>query len=191
MATALGKAGKNWRKTPDFPALPSVIARTLGKAGLFAECQATALGKGEGFAECQARALGKVGGFAECQATALGRGEGFAECQATALGKETFLKEIKILCREPTLGKQFWEKNYINSLPSVILETLGKATVMVNGHFSLPSVRSTLGKGFVECPTNDTRQRRLCRLFFLRVAFAECSARQSLCRVFLSLCRVP
>ena len=57
--TALGKAGKNWRKTPDFPALPSVIARTLGKAGLFAECQATTLGKGEGFAECQATALGK------------------------------------------------------------------------------------------------------------------------------------
>jgi len=81
MATALGKAGKNWRKTPDFPALPSVIARTLGKAGLFAECQATALGKGGGFAECQARALGKVGGF--------------AECQATALGKETFFKKNK------------------------------------------------------------------------------------------------
>ena len=53
--TALGKAGKNWRKTPDFLALPSVIARTLGKAGLFAECQATALGKGEGFAECHYR----------------------------------------------------------------------------------------------------------------------------------------
>ena len=55
MPTALGKAGKNWRKTPDFSALPSVIARTLGKAGLFAECQATALGKGEGFAECHRR----------------------------------------------------------------------------------------------------------------------------------------
>ena len=55
MATTLGKAGKNWRKTPDFPTLPSVIARTLGKAGLFAECQATALGKGEGFAECHYR----------------------------------------------------------------------------------------------------------------------------------------
>ena len=79
IATALGKAGKNWRKTPDFLALPSVIARTLGKAGRFTECQATALGKGEGF----------------------------AECQATALGKETFLKKIKIICRESTLGKQF------------------------------------------------------------------------------------
>ena len=54
-ATALGKAGKNCMKTPDFPALPSVMAKTLGKAGLFAECQATALGKGEGFAECHYR----------------------------------------------------------------------------------------------------------------------------------------
>jgi len=53
--TALGKAGKNCMKTPDFPALPSVMAKTLGKAGLFAECQATALGKGEGFAECHYR----------------------------------------------------------------------------------------------------------------------------------------
>jgi len=49
MATALGKAGKNCMKTPDFPALPSVMAKTLGKA------QATALGKGEGFAECHRR----------------------------------------------------------------------------------------------------------------------------------------
>ena len=100
MATALGKAGKNWRKTPYFPALPSVIARTLGKAGLFAECQATVLDKGEGFAECHHRHSAK-----------------------------RLLK--KILCREPTLGKQFQEKNYINSLPSVVLETLGKATVMI------------------------------------------------------------
>ena len=78
-----------------------------------------------------AKTLGKARLFAECQATALGKGEGFAECQATALGKETFFKKIKILCREPTLGKQFREKNYINSLLSVVLETLGKATVMI------------------------------------------------------------
>jgi len=103
MATALGKASKNWRKTPDFPALPSVIARTLGKAGLFAECQATALGKGEGFAECHRRHS----------------------------AKELLKKNKKILCREPTLGKQFRETNYINSLPSVVLKTLGKATVMI------------------------------------------------------------
>ena len=31
-----------------------------------------------------------------------------------------------------------------------------------------------LGKGFAECPTKDTRQRRLCRLIFYRVVFAEC-----------------
>ena len=177
MATTLGKAGKNWRKTPDFPALPSVIARTLGKAGLFAECQATALGKGEGFAECQARALGKGEGFAECQARALGKGEGFAECQATALGKETFLKKIKILCREPTLGKQFREKNYINYLPSVVLETLGKASAPLTATF-LCRVSTLDKEGFAD-------------FFFLRVAYAECSARQSLCRVFLGLCRVP
>ena len=70
MGTALGKAGKNCMKTPDFPALPSVIARTLGKARLFAECQATTLGKGEGFAECHRRHsannFGKAGLFAEC-----------------------------------------------------------------------------------------------------------------------------
>ena len=48
-----------------------------------------------------------------------------------------------------------------------------------------------LGKGFAECPTKDTRQRRLCRLFFCRVLFAECSTRQSLCRVQIGLCRVP
>ena len=50
---------------------------------------------------------------------------------------------------------------------------------------------SALGKGFAECPTKDTRQRRLCRLFFCRVLFAECSTRQSLCRVQIGLCRVP
>ena len=135
MATAFSKAGKNWRKTPDFPALPSVIARTLGKAGLFAECQATTLDKGEGFAECHRRHsannFGKAGLFVECQATALGKGEGFAECHRRHSAKELLKKNKKILCREPTLGKQFREKNYINSLPSVVLETLGKATVMI------------------------------------------------------------
>ena len=85
MATTLGKAGKNWRKTPDFPALPSVIARTLGKAGLFVECQAMALGKGEGFAECHRRHS----------------------------AKKLLKKNKKILCREPTLGKQFQEKKII------------------------------------------------------------------------------
>ena len=48
-----------------------------------------------------------------------------------------------------------------------------------------------LGKGFAECPTKDTRQRRLCRLIFYRVVFAECNTRQSLCRVQIGLCRVP
>ena len=99
MATALGKAGKNRRKTPDFPALPSVIARTLGKAGLFAECEATALGKEEGFAERHRRHsannFGKAGFFAECQATALGKGEGFAECHRRHSAKELLKKNKK------------------------------------------------------------------------------------------------
>jgi hypothetical protein len=43
----------------------------------------------------------------------------------------------------------------------------------------------------LECPTKNTRQRRLCRLFFYRVIFAKCYTRQSLCRVQLGLCRVP
>jgi hypothetical protein len=42
-------------KKSDFLALPSVMAKTLGKAGLFAECQDTTPGKGEGFAECPCR----------------------------------------------------------------------------------------------------------------------------------------
>ena len=50
---------------------------------------------------------------------------------------------------------------------------------------------SALGKGFAECPTKDTRQRRLCRRVICRVFFAECSTRQSLCRVQIGLCRVP
>ena len=72
-ATALGKVGKNCMKKPDFPALLSVMAKTLGKAGLFAECQDTTLGKGEGFAECLCRHSAKrllKKNFAESQHSA-------------------------------------------------------------------------------------------------------------------------
>ena len=48
-----------------------------------------------------------------------------------------------------------------------------------------------LGKGFAECLTKDTRQRRLCRHIFYRVVFAECSIQQNLYRVQIGLCRVP
>jgi len=47
-----------------------------------------------------------------------------------------------------------------------------------------------LGKAFAECPINDTRQRALCRQDFYGALFAECYTRQSLCQVFLGLCRV-
>ena len=56
--------------------------------------------------------------------------------------------------------------------------------------FSLPRAGSALSKSFAECPTNGSRQRLLCRPFFPRVAIAECGTQQSLCRVYLGLCRV-
>jgi len=103
MGTALGKAGKNCMKTPDFPALPSVMAKTLGKAGLFAECQATTLSKGEGFAECHYRHS----------------------------AKRLFKKNNFFFAESQHSANNFGKKIYINSLPSVVHETLGKATVMI------------------------------------------------------------
>ena len=50
---------------------------------------------------------------------------------------------------------------------------------------------SALGKVFVECPIENTRQRAVCRYCRWRVQFAECCTRQILCRVFFGLCRVP
>ena len=65
-----------------------------------------------------------------------------------------------------------------------------------NGFFiffknSLPSVGLALGKVFAECSTKNTRQRQPCRVFVRQVPFAECNTRQSLCRVFFGLRRVP
>ena len=57
--------------------------------------------------------------------------------------------------------------------------------------FILPSAFLALGKGFTECPTKSTRQRLFCRLILCRVPFAECGTRQSLCRVYFGLYRVP
>src|SRR5688572_11811975 len=47
-----------------------------------------------------------------------------------------------------------------------------------------------LDKVFAECPTKSTRQRGCCRCTVRRAFFAECDTRQSLCRVYNSLCRV-
>jgi hypothetical protein len=72
--------------------------------------------------------------------------------------------------------------------------TLGKDTVSVtrrhNGCFSLTSAPWHSANLFAECPRKSTRQRRLCRCTMCRAFFAECDTRQSLCRVFLRLCRV-
>jgi hypothetical protein len=72
--------------------------------------------------------------------------------------------------------------------------TLGKDVVSVthrrNGCFSLPSATWHSANLFAECPRKSTRQRRLCRCTVCRALFAECDTRQSLCRVFLRLCRV-
>jgi hypothetical protein len=58
------------------------------------------------------------------------------------------------------------------------------------GRFSLPSAPWHSANLFTECPRKSTRQRRLCRCTVCRAFFVECHTRQSLCRVFLRLCRV-
>jgi hypothetical protein len=72
--------------------------------------------------------------------------------------------------------------------------TLGKDFVSVtrrhNGCFSLPSAPWHSANRFAKCPRQSTRQRRLCRCTVCRALFAECDTRQSVCRVFLRLCRV-
>ena len=60
-----------------------------------------------------------------------------------------------------------------------------------HGDFSLPSVRLALGKGFAECPIKCTWQRGLCRSTVYRAPFAECNSQQTICRVYIGLCRVP
>jgi hypothetical protein len=70
--------------------------------------------------------------------------------------------------------------------------TLGKDTVSItrrrNGRFSLPSAREkVLGKeGFADALFTEPSLPSVT----LGKAFAECDTRQSLCRVFLRLCRV-
>ena len=57
--------------------------------------------------------------------------------------------------------------------------------------YFLRSVGLALGNVFAECSTKNTRQRQLCRVLFCRVPFARCNTRQTLCRVFFCLRRVP
>ena len=72
--------------------------------------------------------------------------------------------------------------------------TLGKRAVTVctpSRYFFRRASVSALGKVFAECPIENTRQRDVCRHCRCNVLFAECYTRQSLCRVFFGLCRVP
>jgi hypothetical protein len=72
-------------------------------------------------------------------------------------------------------------------------KTLGKGSVTVtwrrDGDFSLPSTKWHSANA--ECPTKSTRQRGRCRCTVRRAFFAECYTRQSVCRVFSRICRVP
>ena len=110
------------------------------------------------------------------------------------------------LCRVPhrTLGKEpdmgtlsggfFAECCLEDTRQRYLLCRVSPAAVSVtrrrNGRFSLPSALWHSAKRFAECPRKSTRQRRLCRCTVCRAFFAECHTRQSLCRVFLRLCRV-
>jgi hypothetical protein len=87
-----------------------------------------------------------------------------------------------------------WHSAKIDSVPSADGQTLGKDAISVtrrrNDRFSLPSAPWHSANLFVECPRKSTRQRRLCQCTVCRAFFVECDTRQSLCRVFLRLCRV-
>jgi hypothetical protein len=113
-------------------------------------------------------------------------------------------RQSRLLCRVPlgTLGKAAFfaeccqedtRHRYLRCRVSPL--TLGKAVVSVtrrrNGRFSLPSAPWHSAKKFAECPRKSTRQRSLCRCTVRRAFFVECYTRQSLCRVFLRLRRVP
>jgi hypothetical protein len=132
----------------------------------------------------------------------------FAECNVSDTRQRSTLCRVPDLAfgKEPdmgTLSNGFfteclrWHSAKMHPLPSVAGQTpgtLGKVAVSVtrrrNGCFSLPSALWHSANLFAECPTKNTRQRRLCRCTVCRAFFAECDTQQRLCRVFLRLCRV-
>jgi hypothetical protein len=122
-----------------------------------------------------------------------------------ALGKEARFAE----CHTKHSTKYLtWGPPLTDSLPSAVRLTLSKGNFFAecrlghltktsypsphrrNGCFSLPSALWHSANHFTECPRKSTRQRRLCRCTVCRALFNECDTRQSLCRVFLRLCRV-
>jgi len=58
-------------------------------------------------------------------------------------------------------------------------------------YYFLVRANRALGKVFAECPIENTRRTRLCRVFGCRVRYAVGGTRQRLCRVHLDHCRVP
>jgi hypothetical protein len=129
--------------------------------------------------------------FAECNVCGTRQRGTLCRVPHVALGKEPDMRTLP--------GGSFaecprWHSAKMDSLSSASGKTLGKDAVFVtcrrNGRFSLPSAPWHSANIFVECPRKSTRQRRFCRCTFYRAFFAECDTRQSLCRVFLRLCRV-
>jgi hypothetical protein len=135
---------------------------TLGKEACFAECHTKHSAKYLTWGSPLAVSLPSVPGDTRQRSY-------LAECQPDST------RQRNLLCR-------------------VSPGTLGKDSVSVtrrrNGCFSLPSALWHLANHFAECPRKSTRQRRLCRCTVCRALFAECDIRESLCRVFLRLCRV-
>jgi hypothetical protein len=97
----------------------------------------------------------------------------------------------------------------IQTLPCVARKTLGKLvslpsvfpsrhsakspspSFLRHANFFLPRVDPTLGNVFAVCPKKNTRQRATLPSLVRRVPYAEGGTRQSFCRVFFGLCRVP
>jgi len=100
---------------------------------------------------------------------------GFAEC----LGKGT-RQTSKVFLR--LLQKHSANVKVLLSV-TVTWPSVGHAPT-----FFLPRAVSALGKVFAECPTENTRQRAVCRQILYRVMFVEGGSLQTLCRVLFGLC---
>jgi hypothetical protein len=75
----------------------------------------------------------------------------------------------------------------IDSLSSAIGQTLGKGNSFAECHPGRHSAKTPFPSPNTR---QSTQQRKLYRCTVCRAFFAECDTRQSLCRVFLGLCRV-
>jgi hypothetical protein len=128
----------------------------------------------------------------------------FAKCNVSNTRQRSTLCRVPYLAlgKEPdmrTLPSGFfaecprWHSAKMASLPSAIEHTLGKDGSFAEccpGHSAKTPSPSpgTVTAAFL-CRVLSG-QRRLCRCTVCRAFFVECDTRQSLCRVFLRLCRV-